>query len=534
MQQASVSHPCELSAQEYWKLKNDPRWDAYCDSLDRNERSIQSLEQAGSGWVTSTASVQAKVNPIPVAVRRMLGLGPEFSFTITETWHRELYDAAHAAKFQTTPAVLPSKIKVGGRHWVEDAQPSGCILHFELEIKVGVVGIGTKLAKGIATSTIDAYSLVPSRALEFRRQQGGAAACSSSSYPSAGSRATQPVPLARAQPRLNGTSRALAEAAVQISAAEDPRISALLCDDADALGEVEAMLPPEGRQLIQDTLARFTAHMTSLSTNGNSGSKDHPKDANGYSVPATSVAAAAAAAALHARHALVAFSDLLLLPASEDGRRGLGGIHLPANLPCCGARSKALLSVPVGESSHGKRRVSFRHNIESPAPRVQHRPAQAIGNAAQVIGNAAQVIGGAQAIGGALAGVEDSAAAEEEGSAEAVAEAVPDSIATPLALQLNRAQRDIAELRARAEELILSSMAAEGAPSPPFAPDPPSTLLQTPHEAKSRPVRARPRGRDRADDRADGEADGEAPAQAQRDAVSEHLLPGWRGDRFVV
>jgi hypothetical protein len=524
MQQASVSHPCELSAQEYWKLKNDPRWDAYCDSLDRNERSIQSLEQAGSGWVTSTASVQAKVNPIPVAVRRMLGLGPEFSFTITETWHRELYDAAHAAKFQTTPAVLPSKIKVGGRHWVEDAQPSGCILHFELEIKVGVVGIGTKLAKGIATSTIDAYSLVPSRALEFRRQQGGAAACSSSSYPSAGSTATQPVPLARAQPRLNGTSRALAEAAVQISAAEDFRISALLCDDADALGEVEAMLPPEGRQLIQDTLARFTAHMRSLSTNGGSGSKDHPKDANGYPVPATSVAAAAAAAALHARHALVAFSDLLLLPASEDGRRGLGGIHLPANLPCCGARSKALLSVPVGESSHGKRRVSFRHNIESPAPRVQHRPAQAIGNAAQVIGNATQFIGGV------LAGVEDGAAAEEEGSAEAVAEAVPDSVATPLALQLNRAQRDIAELRARAEELILSSMAAEGAPSPPFAPDPPSTLLQTLHEAKSRPVRARPRGRDRADDRADGEADDEA----QRDAVSAPLLPGWRGDRFVV
>ena len=125
----TVALECALPAAVYWRLKSDPGWDAYCDALDGNARTVLSSKE-DNGFMTVHASVRAKENPIPKALRRTLGVGPTFSFEITETWHRDRHDASHSATFETKPAVLPSKIRVGGKSigWFQTGRTSACCI----------------------------------------------------------------------------------------------------------------------------------------------------------------------------------------------------------------------------------------------------------------------------------------------------------------------------------------------------------------------------------------------------------------------
>ena len=166
----------------------------------------------------------------------------------------------------------PQRLLVGGKHWVVPDGPNKCVLHFRLDASVSVLGIGSKLAKGIASSAIDSYLSIPGRAVEYRHSQTETAT------------AAPPVTLVSAQ-GLGGTNRALAQAAVQIATVEDPLVAARISGDAEILQAVEAWLPPEGVKILRDSLSRFMAHLTK----------------------AEAAKSTASATALHARQALAAF-----------------------------------------------------------------------------------------------------------------------------------------------------------------------------------------------------------------------------------
>lgn len=245
MPSRSVSHHCGLSAERYWALKEDPEWDAFNDSLDGNERMIASSTRDADGVRTVSARIQAKENPIPPALRKLLGVGDSFSFTITEQYHPDAFDASHPATFETTPAVLASKIKVGGVHWVEPAGPDACTLFFRLDVNVAVMGVGIKLARGILDGTVDAYSKVAGRAVEYALLPRRVRAASM---------------LSRSE-GLIGTSRALAEATLQVSAAEDEQVAQVLLCEPQTLEAVDDVLnDAEARRVLHESVARFATH----------------------------------------------------------------------------------------------------------------------------------------------------------------------------------------------------------------------------------------------------------------------------------
>ena len=436
----TVALECALPADVYWRLKSDPGWDAYCDALDGNARTVLSSKE-DNGFMTVHASVRAKENPIPKALRRTLGVGPTFSFEITETWHRDRHDASHPATFETKPAVLPSKIRVGGKHWVVPDGPNKCVLHFRLDASVSVLGIGSKLAKGIASSAIDSYLSIPGRAVEYRHSQTETAT------------AAPPVTLVSAQ-GLGGTNRALAQAAVQIATVEDPLVAARISGDAEILQAVEAWLPPEGVKILRDSLSRFMAHLTK----------------------AEAAKSTASATALHARQALAAFGELLLQQTSASAQ-------MPSRLPCCGARSKQLIS----EGPH----VSFHNGVD-----VHRRP--------------------------------------NEPAVQASASKLAHQGEPPLEVQLTRAQQELAQLRQLAEEMILSAeplpvatgpAAARQAELQPARVRPRGRDHAAARQAERQPARVRPRGRDRSD---------ELPQHEEYQKEPFNYPPGWRGDRFVI
>ena len=147
------SHACGLSAQEYWRLRLDPDWEAYCTKLDDSTFEVISLEESadanGDVVITRLSRVTALTNPIPPSLRRFLGC-ETFSFTMNERWWRDRWDVDHPITFTTTPAVMADRISVSGSGWAEATEESSsCILHYEVAVKVSVFGVGARLAKGI-------------------------------------------------------------------------------------------------------------------------------------------------------------------------------------------------------------------------------------------------------------------------------------------------------------------------------------------------------------------------------------------------
>lgn len=251
----TVSHSAEISAAEYWALKDDPNWAAFQDAQEGTERTVLLDKTDADGTRTVRAQVTASENPIPQSLRRMLGCGESFSFTVTESWLPNKWGKKNAAVFATEPAVLSSKIKVGGSHWVSESSdaPGRCTLHFQLDVQVRVMGVGDKLAKGILSGTVGSYAQIPTRVTEFIATRAAERAAASVADPTQKTTKSKPRPKMGRGAKLSGTSKALADAVMDIRAAEqDAAAESTLVDVADATSSVHTapFSTPRGTELL--------------------------------------------------------------------------------------------------------------------------------------------------------------------------------------------------------------------------------------------------------------------------------------------
>ena len=167
MVKGPVSHSCACSAKDYWSLRlhDGNAFDRFRAAADSSRHEVISMEEDAQGCACSqnrllphlthcnrthqplgtrcpadikrVSKVTANQNPIPSSMRKMLGLGDDFSFRITESWWRDKYDADHPLTMATVPAVMADKIIVTGSEWVEPTGEASCKIFFKLSVKVG-------------------------------------------------------------------------------------------------------------------------------------------------------------------------------------------------------------------------------------------------------------------------------------------------------------------------------------------------------------------------------------------------------------
>lgn len=170
MLRLETSHKLGISAAKYWSLSQDEKFRNHASELDGNRLTtlnFTSNEVQGKSYVTRVSKITARQNPVPVAIRRIGGLGDEFFFVITESFWPETTDREHRLTFSTEPPVLANRISVTGSHWAEDKGDGTCTLNWELHISARIVGVGQTIAKGIQTGTVEAYSKVPGRVMDY-------------------------------------------------------------------------------------------------------------------------------------------------------------------------------------------------------------------------------------------------------------------------------------------------------------------------------------------------------------------------------
>ena len=81
----TVFHPCACAAREYWNIRAEGNgFDQYRAMADRNRHEVLSFEEDADGYIKRVSRVISNENPLPASMRKMLGMGNDFSFRITE------------------------------------------------------------------------------------------------------------------------------------------------------------------------------------------------------------------------------------------------------------------------------------------------------------------------------------------------------------------------------------------------------------------------------------------------------------------
>jgi hypothetical protein len=162
-----VSVPCQCSPETYWSLRNDHAFDNFTSGLDGNLHRVVCCSEDDDGLITRVSKVSAIKNPIPPALRGLLGCKDGFSFLITDRWKRNEFGKDCPLTFTTQPAVLADRISVTGTQWVVPEPDGLCRLFFQLSVSVRIKGIGRTVRKGIEEGTIKAYRELPERARQY-------------------------------------------------------------------------------------------------------------------------------------------------------------------------------------------------------------------------------------------------------------------------------------------------------------------------------------------------------------------------------
>ena len=135
-----------LPARQYWALRLDDGFDAFCARADgcfiQPVSFARSTDANGLARCVAESRLVYEENPVPASLRHMLGT-ETFAFVSRSAWYADRFDAAHPAEFDSTPPVLKDRISVRGRCWLEERSPAACRHVYRVEVDVRVFGLGS-------------------------------------------------------------------------------------------------------------------------------------------------------------------------------------------------------------------------------------------------------------------------------------------------------------------------------------------------------------------------------------------------------
>ena len=154
MRTLDVSVVCPLAAEEFWSLRMDQGFDKAMASNRGGGFEVLDLEEStdseGLVVVNRTSLLTYKENPIPAALRGMMGTSDDFFFKVRTRWFRDRFDASHAMTFTSEPPVMAKRIRVGGTQWVEPISPTECRVKQRTTVSVNVMGVGRSVEGALA------------------------------------------------------------------------------------------------------------------------------------------------------------------------------------------------------------------------------------------------------------------------------------------------------------------------------------------------------------------------------------------------
>jgi hypothetical protein len=163
----------ELSAEQFWALRADQRWDAHVADLDGQVFHLSwakdEVDAEGNPMVRREVRLTFRDNPVPKALRGLLK-DPDFAFLVKSSWRTRCWDEAHAMDLETILPVFSDRISIKARQWAEPISDRQCKVCARVKIGVSrmpLPGIAGTVERGIEKGMRDAYAQLPARALAY-------------------------------------------------------------------------------------------------------------------------------------------------------------------------------------------------------------------------------------------------------------------------------------------------------------------------------------------------------------------------------
>ena len=139
----------ELPAAEYWALRLDPNFDAFCASRDGSVYELVSLSRwrdsaTGDEHARAVSSLTSEESAaaLPASVLNALNAS-RLVLDCTATWNTARYDRAHPAIFETRPRVKSARIEFAGENWLtglDNGRACECAYAVRIDARVPILG----------------------------------------------------------------------------------------------------------------------------------------------------------------------------------------------------------------------------------------------------------------------------------------------------------------------------------------------------------------------------------------------------------
>ncbi len=161
-----------LAAGLYHALRCDRGFDLYSAQEGGSQYTLHSEEHGvdadGEPTVVVESTLTYDRDSVPGPIRALLGAEP-FRVWSRFCFHRDKFDEAHLASFETKPSVLLEKLIIQGTVWCEEAGPNACVLHNSVSIEAKVFGVGSLLETTLAAQMRASYKGLAAETLAYMR-----------------------------------------------------------------------------------------------------------------------------------------------------------------------------------------------------------------------------------------------------------------------------------------------------------------------------------------------------------------------------
>ena len=162
---------CPCAAEEFWKLREDPQWDAVSGAEDGQVFVPVETIRAPSPHGPRMRRVSLLVQPWPTALMRIIRPHEDLTVQVTTSWYVARHDEAYPCHINIHVPIFGDRFAINGLLWVEPTCDHKCTLRTSYTIDVRAPVLTHQIENIIEQKMRTAYEDQPRRVMAYLRSR---------------------------------------------------------------------------------------------------------------------------------------------------------------------------------------------------------------------------------------------------------------------------------------------------------------------------------------------------------------------------
>jgi len=167
MRQLVLRVPCPCAATTFWRLREDPRWDAVSAAEDGQVYVPVETTRCETVEGPHVHRVSRLEQRWPSTLRRLLRVRDELHVHVTTSWYTRRHDEDHPCHIRVEVPMLGDRFEIVGRLWVEAVDDESCTLCTRYTIDARASVLTKRIEDAIEEKMRATYADQPRRVVAY-------------------------------------------------------------------------------------------------------------------------------------------------------------------------------------------------------------------------------------------------------------------------------------------------------------------------------------------------------------------------------